>query len=106
LIGVTLVANLEPMLKFRLDPDLLLSNIDRLYRKKQRLLDYANKKIRPQDIRKQRLFADFLREFNVLYERKVVEKANYVAEAQKKSKERPRFPNEGATMRFKRYSGS
>lgn len=68
------------------------------------ILPRAKKKIRPQDVGKQREFDKLYAEFLEVYERKKAEEAEYKEKVSKAAQERPRLPNEGGTMRFKRYA--
>lgn len=68
----------------------------------EKLVPFANRKIRPQDVGKRREFDKLLKEYKETYERKKIEKANYEAEIKEKIKKVPRIPSTGETVRFKR----
>lgn len=97
-------ASLPPPILQSFNPYLL----DNAIRRKKRILDdrilpLSLKKIRPQDVGKQREFQKLLKEFEEVYGRKTIEKAEYDAKVKEAAQKRPSIPNSGATMRFKRY---
>lgn len=104
-MSFTTIAQLPPPIKQYFNRFLLM---DILERKKWSLENVihplAKKKIRPQDVGKQREFNLLLLKYQEIYERKKIEKADYEAACKEKEKKVPHFPTSGGTMRFRRMA--
>jgi len=87
------------------DPHLLMTTLQRyMYSVTKEIVPYSQRKIRPQDTKKRKIFDQLLKEFQDLHEWKTIEEAEYKAKIEEESKKRPHFPLIGSTIRFKRLS--
>ncbi len=68
----------------------------------EKIIPKSDKKIRPQDTKRRRIFGALLKEFYEEYERKKKEEDDYKAKV-KAAKKRPHFPDTGRTCSFKRF---
>lgn len=97
------IINLPAMIRQNFDPLLWLDDIER-YRwiVDNKIVPKRNKQIRSQDVGRARDFKKLLEEFEEIYERKKIEKAEYDAKIQKAKKRRDLSITSG-TCQFKRY---
>ncbi len=86
------------------DRHLLGTFLDRIHHTvSNSIVPRANKKIRPQDVKKIRQFNALLNEFQEVYERKKIEEADYKAKVKEETKKRD-FQNAGQTSSFKKMA--
>jgi predicted methyltransferase MtxX (methanogen marker protein 4) len=76
--------------------------LERKLRYKNELITFSKKKIRIQDVGRQRDFDRLLKEYEELYERKKTEEVEYNAACEEKAKKRPHISNTGGIIRFSR----
>ena len=99
-MNITSVSSLEPLIRFKFDRYLLLSAVERLNMEKKKIVILSEKKIRSCDVGKRRDFELFLKEFEELYVRKEIEKAEYTAECKKKEPRKTPFSKCGRYLQI------
>lgn len=92
---------LPPQITTQFD-EMLLDPLYGLWKRFEDKIKPLYRKIRSQDVGKRKEFDKLTKEFEELYERKKIEKADYEAKI-KNAKKRPSIQNTGRTMRFTRF---
>ena len=82
---------------------MLLDPLLGMYRRFEKLVVRAEKKIRAQDVGKRRDFDKMSRQFEEVYERKKAEEAEYKKSVKEASQKRPCLSATGSTLKFKRF---
>jgi hypothetical protein len=91
-----------PEITTQFSADLLLTLLQRIERRVEKIKILAAKKLKENHVGRRRQFVILLMKFNEEYERKKIEEADYKAENKKKIEERPSLSNVGSTCTFKR----
>lgn len=94
--------NTPPRIEQRFNPDLLLDPLGLIKRKLDKIIALSIKKIREKDVGKKREFEKLLKEFEEIYERKKIKKAEY-DETVKNLAKRSFIQNSGGTVYFRRH---
>lgn len=98
------IAITPPDISFYFNTDLLLEAWERIInRVLTKIIPLSKRKIRSQDTGKIREFDLLLKEFELVHERKKIEKADYEAKKDEAFKKRPRFPTTSGIIKFRRY---
>ena len=100
---ITTSACLPPLISFGFSTYLLDPLFGMKVRVEETIIPLSLKKIRSQDVGKRKEFDKLLKEYQEVYGRKKNEEAEYKAKIKEAAEKRPRFPNAGSTMRFKRF---